>query len=184
MEVVPLDIPEVRLIRPRRFEDSRGVFAEIYNERVMAGLLGLAGPLVQDNLSVSSRANTVRAFHFQRPPSAQGKLVRVVRGAIRDVAVDVRRGSASYGRHVSIDLSAARLELLWVPEGFAHGFATTEPETEVTFKTSAYYSPADEVGFLWNDPALGIHWGFPEEAAVISDRDRALPRLAQIDTTG
>jgi dTDP-4-dehydrorhamnose 3,5-epimerase len=182
MEIVPLAIPEVRLIRPRRFQDVRGHFAELYNQRTLGEALGLSGPLVQDNLSHSARSGTVRALHFQRPPNAQGKLVRVTRGAIRDVAVDLRRGSPTFGAHVMVELSERELALLWVPEGFAHGFVTTAPDTEVNYKVTAYYSPADEVGVQWDDPDLGIPWGVSAAEATLSDRDRRQTAFAALES--
>ncbi len=168
------------LLTPRQFADTRGVFAEILNARRFAAVLGPDAVFVQDNLSRSRRAGTVRALHFQKPPHAQGKLVRVSRGRIRDVAVDLRKRSGSYGRHVAVELSAEALELFWVPPGFAHGFVTLEDDTEVTYKTTAYYSPEDEVGIAWNDPLLGIDWGVSDAGAVLTDRDRAQPGFAAL----
>lgn len=180
MEVRRFDIPGPCLVPLRRFEDARGWFGEICNMRDLAPVLGPGTVFVQDNVSLSRQAGTVRALHFQRPPNAQGKLVQVLRGAIMDVAVDVRSGAPSYGRHVSVRLTAERPELFWVPEGFAHGFATLEPDTEVLFRTTGYYSPEDEVGIVWNDPQLAIDWGLPDGAAVLSDRDRALPPFSAL----
>lgn len=180
MDIKNLELPDIRLVTPKRFEDARGYFAELFNMRAMQEALGLDAPFVQDNLSWSPRAGTVRALHLQSPPHAQGKLVRVTQGAIRDVAVDVRPGSATYGAHVARDLSAERLEMLWVPPGFAHGFVTLVPDTEVTFKTTAYYAPQAEIGVRWDDPDLAIDWGISPDAATISDQDRALPQLREI----
>ncbi|MBU1235600.1 MAG: dTDP-4-dehydrorhamnose 3,5-epimerase [Gammaproteobacteria bacterium] len=182
MEIRRLSIPDVCIITLQCFEDSRGCFAELFNERLLADRFGLNLPFVQDNLSRSTSVNTVRALHFQRPPNAQGKLLRVVRGSIRDIAVDVRRASHTYGQHISIDLSEERLELLWIPPGFAHGFITTAPCTEVNFKTTAYYSPTDEVGIIWNDPDLQINWGVSGEEAILSERDSCLPPFSKLDS--
>ena len=180
MDIRRFDIEGPCLLTPRRFEDDRGLFAEMFNARALAEALGPDLTFVQDNLSRSTRTGTVRALHFQAPPNPQGKLVRVSRGRVRDVAVDLRRGSASYGRHVAVELSAEALELFWVPPGFAHGFVTRAPDTEVTYKTTAYYSPADEVGIAWDDPDLAIDWGVTADTAVLSARDRAQPAFAAL----
>ena len=137
---------------------------------------------MQDNHSLSAAKGTVRGLHFQAPPCAQHKLVRVTRGAAFDVAVDLRRASPTYGRHASVVLSAAAWNQVLVPIGFAHGFMALEPDTEVVYKVSDYYSPAHDRGLLWNDPALGIEWPVPESGAVLSDRDRRQPRLADVGT--
>ncbi len=177
MKVERLAIPDVLLIEPARFGDSRGFFSEVWSRRTLAQH-GLEAEFVQDNHSLSRDVGVVRGLHFQTPPAAQGKLVRVVRGAILDVAVDIREGSPTFGRHVAAVLSAENWRQLWVPRGFAHGFATLEPDTEVIYKVDAYYDRAADAGILWNDPALGIEW--PVTEAVLSDKDRAAPRLADI----
>jgi dTDP-4-dehydrorhamnose 3,5-epimerase len=177
VKVERLAIPDVLLIEPARFGDSRGFFSEVWSRRTLAQH-GLEAEFVQDNHSLSREAGVVRGLHFQTPPAAQGKLVRVVRGAILDVAVDIREGSPTFGRHVAAVLSAENWRQLWVPRGFAHGFATLEPDTEVIYKVDAYYDRAADAGILWNDPALGIEW--PVTEAVLSDKDRAAPRLADI----
>lgn len=180
MEIRRFDISGPCLLSPRQFADDRGMFAEIFNARTFGEALGADTVLVQDNLSRSARAGTVRALHFQRPPNAQGKLVRVGRGAIRDVAVDLRTDAGTYGQHLSVELRAENLELFWVPPGFAHGYVTLAPDTEVTYKTTAYYSPGDEVGIAWDDPDLGIDWGVTGADAVLADRDRARPPFAEL----
>lgn len=180
METTPLALPEVKLVRPRRFDDPRGSFAEIANPGLLAALR-LEHPFVQDNWSRSERRGTVRALHFQRPPNPQGKLVRVTRGRILDVAVDVRAGSPTFGRHVAVELSADRLELLWIPGGFAHGFVTRADATEITYKVTHPYDRAAEQGLAWDDPALGIDWGVSPEEAVLHERDRRQPRLSEIE---
>jgi dTDP-4-dehydrorhamnose 3,5-epimerase len=177
VKVERLAIPDVLLIEPARFGDSRGFFSEVWSRRTLAQH-GLEAEFVQDNHSLSREVGVVRGLHFQTPPAAQGKLVRVVRGAILDVAVDIREGSPTFGRHVAAVLSAENWRQLWVPRGFAHGFATLEPDTEVIYKVDAYYDRAADAGILWNDPALGIEW--PVTEAVLSDKDRAAPRLADI----
>ena len=180
MEIRRFEISGLCLLTPRRFEDDRGLFAEVFNARALTEVLGPDAVFVQDNLSRSRRAGTVRALHFQKPPNAQGKLVRVSQGAIRDVAVDLRVGSETYGHHLGVDLVADALELFWVPPGFAHGFVTLAPDTEVTYKTTAYYSPEDEAGIAWDDPDLAIDWGVTAENAVLADRDRVQPAFADL----
>jgi dTDP-4-dehydrorhamnose 3,5-epimerase len=177
VKATPLDLPGLLLIEPARHGDARGFFSEVWSRRALAAQ-GLDVDFVQDNHSLSREAGVLRGLHFQRPPAAQGKLVRVVRGAILDVAVDIRQGSATYGQHVACVLSAANWRQLWVPRGFAHGFATLEPDTEVIYKVDAYYDRAADAGIAWDDPALGIDW--PVASPVLSDKDRAAPRLAEI----
>ena len=177
MQVETLAIPEVKVLIPRRFGDQRGFFSEVYNAGTLAEA-GIDTEFVQDNHSFSARSGTVRGLHFQTPPHAQDKLVRVVRGAVFDVAVDLRRSSATYGRHVSVVLSAEAWNQLLIPVGFAHGFMTLEPDTEVVYKVSDHYAPDHDKGLLWNDPALGIRWPIPEEEAALSDKDREQPGFA------
>ena len=179
VQIEPLQIPAVRRIRPRRFDDARGSFAELANAGLVEAL-GLEGPFAQDNWSFSRRRGTLRGMHFSRRPAAQGKLVRVTRGAILDVAVDVRAGSPTFARHVAVELTADRLEMVWVPEGFAHGFVTLEDATEVTFKVSHPYVPALEVGIRFDDPALGIDWGLPPDEMTVSERDRHQSNLSEV----
>jgi dTDP-4-dehydrorhamnose 3,5-epimerase len=179
MQVVALAIADVKLITPRRFSDPRGFFAETFSRRrfVEAGLIA---DFIQDNHSLSRPAGTVRGLHFQRPPFAQAKLLRVLRGAVLDVAVDIRPGSPTYGAHVAVELSADRGDMILVPEGFAHGFCTLMPDTEVLYKVNRDYAPQHEGGILWNDPALGIAWPVTEAEAVLSDRDRKWPLLSEL----
>jgi dTDP-4-dehydrorhamnose 3,5-epimerase len=178
MNVTSLAIPEIRLISPPRHGDHRGFFSETYNKRAFAAA-GIDVDFVQDNHSLSGEAGTVRGLHFQVPPRAQAKLLRVVRGAVFDVAVDLRWGSPSYGRHVSAVISAEAWNQIFIPAGFAHGFCTLEPGTEVIYKVSDFYAPEAEQGLLWNDPALAIDW--PEGAgAVLSERDRGWPCLRDL----
>jgi dTDP-4-dehydrorhamnose 3,5-epimerase len=179
MNVQTLNIPEVKVITPRKFGDARGFFSETYNR---AGLLehGIDVAFVQDNHSLSAETGVVRGLHFQTAPRAQDKLVRVVRGAILDVAVDIRHGSPTYGQHVAVVLSAENWQQLWVPKGFAHGFCTLEPDTEVLYKVTDYYAPECDRGLLWNDPALGIDWPVTSAAAVLSDKDHKHPPLADL----
>lgn len=167
------------MITPPKFGDHRGFFSETYNKRALAEA-GLDLEFVQDNHSLSAQKGTLRGLHFQTPPFGQDKLVRVTRGAILDVAVDLRRGSPTYGQHVSAELSAESWSQLLVPIGFAHGFVTLEPDTEVLYKVTQYYSPECDRGLLWNDPDLGIPWPVAEADAILSDKDRKHPRLRDL----
>ncbi len=174
-----LAIPEVWTFTPRRFEDERGWFSETFNAATLAEALG-GVTFVQDNQSLSRRRGTLRGMHFQIPPYAQDKLVRVLRGSALDVAVDLRRASPTYGRWVSALLSAENGVQIFVPKGFAHGFLTLEPDTEVLYKVSAYYSREHERGLSWSDPEIGVDWGLPDAEIVMADRDRQFPRLADL----
>jgi dTDP-4-dehydrorhamnose 3,5-epimerase len=169
-------IAGVKLITPRMHGDHRGFFSEVYREDVLAKA-GLALHFVQDNHSLSAQTGTLRGLHFQSPPFAQDKLVRVLRGAILDVAVDLRASSPTYGQHVAVELSSANWRQLLVPIGFAHGFCTLEPDTEVFYKVTNYYSAAHDLGLAWDDPALAIVWPASGSAPVLSDKDKRLPRL-------
>ncbi len=179
MRIQPTENPDLTILVPRRFPDPRGFFVESYNRRRLAEH-GLVYDFVQDNLSLSIKVGTVRGLHFQRPPTAQAKLVSVLQGAIFDVAVDLRQGSSYYGRPVAVRLSAAEGNQLMVPAGFAHGFCTLEPNTVVAYKVDAYYSAETDDGLYWADPALGIDWPVTEAAAELSDKDRRLPKLADV----
>lgn len=179
MDVVSLDIPDVKIIRPKKFGDHRGFFSETYTKKTFEAA-GLHYDFVQDNHSLSAEVGTVRGLHFQLPPFAQDKLVRVVRGAILDVAVDIRKGSPTFGRHVSAVISAADWNQILVPIGFAHGFCTLEPDTEVIYKVTNYYSAEHDRGLLWNDPALGIDWPVAADKARLSDKDHKHPTFAQL----
>jgi dTDP-4-dehydrorhamnose 3,5-epimerase len=178
-DVKRLDIPDVWLFTPPCAEDERGWFSEAFNASRLAPFLGDV-TFVQDNQSYSRAAHTLRGMHFQTLPKAQDKLVRVLRGAILDVAVDIRRGSPTFGRWVSARLSAANRTQIFVPKGFAHGFLTLEPDTEVLYKVSDHYSREHEHGIAWDDPALSIEWGAPSGSATIAERDRLFPRLADL----
>ena len=174
-----LEIPEVKIITTGRFGDERGFFSEVYSRKAFFEA-GIEIDFVQDNHSFSAEKGTVRGLHFQTPPFAQDKLVRVARGAILDVAVDLRVGSPTYGRHVSAVVSAAEWNQILVPGGFAHGLVTLEPDTEVIYKVSNLYSPEHDKGLLWNDPALAIAWPVTGAEAVLSAKDRIQPRLAEL----
>ena len=172
-----LEIPDVLLITPPRFGDARGFFSETFHAGRLAAV-GIPGPFAQDNHSLSAAKGTVRGLHLQIAPRAQGKLVRVTRGAIWDVAVDIRHGSPTYGRHVAAVLSAENWQQMWVPAGFLHGFCTIEPDTEVLYKVTAEYDRETERGVHWRDPGLDIPWPVTEAEALLSEKDQALPRLA------
>lgn len=179
MNVTPLRIPDVKLLEPERFGDQRGFFSETYNRRAFAER-GIDLEFVQDSHSLSRSKGTVRGLHYQSPPCAQDKLVRVVRGSILDVAVDLRRGSPTYGRHVAAVISAQAWNQILIPVGFAHGFCTLEADAEIVYKVTNYYSPEHDQGILWNDSDLGIEWPVSEETAVLSPKDRGLPRLRDV----
>jgi len=167
------------LVEPKKFGDHRGFFSETYNRERMAAL-GFSAEFIQDNHALSGEAGTLRGVHYQSPPFAQDKLVRVVRGRILDVAVDIRRGSPSFGRHCAIELSADNGLQLWVPVGFAHGFCTLEPDCEVVYMVTDYYSKDDDLGLAFDDPALAIEWPCDPAAATLSEKDRRQPRLAEL----
>lgn len=175
--VVSLEIPEVKLITPVRHGDERGFFSETYNQQRFREA-GIDLEFVQDNHAFSAEAGTLRGLHFQIPPFAQAKLVRVVRGAILDMAVDLRHGSPTFGQHVWAVISAERFNQILVPVGFAHGLVTLEPNTEVLYKVSNMYSPEHDKGLLWNDPALAIDWQV--EQPRLSAKDRTQPRLSEL----
>ena len=179
MQVIAAEIADVKIIHPRRHADPRGFFSEIFREDALSEH-GIDVHFVQENHSLSVSPGVVRGLHFQIPPFAQAKLVRVAVGSVVDVAVDIRRGSPTYGRHAAIVLSAEQGNQLFVPEGFAHGFCTLEPNTEIVYKVSRYYSAEHDRGLLWNDPALGIAWPVAEAAALLSDKDRRHPVLAEL----
>ena len=179
MEITRLAIPEILILKPVRHGDERGFFSETYNRRQLAEA-GVSLEFVQDNHAYSAQPGTVRGLHFQVPPRAQAKLIRVVRGAIYDVALDLRRGSPSYGRHVGAVISAKEWNQILIPAGFAHGLCTLEPDTEVLYKVTDHYAPDCDRGVLWNDPALGIDWPVKPADAVVSERDRQHPTLAEL----
>lgn len=174
MTVIPTAIPEVKVLVPKKFGDHRGFFSEVYSRRQLAEV-GIVADFVQDNHSLSAERGVVRGLHYQIAPMAQAKLIRVVRGAILDVAVDIRRGSPTFGHHVTEVLSAENWKQVFVPVGFAHGFATLEAGTEVIYKVTSDYSPTHERGIRWNDPKLGIDWTIAADQAVLSPRDLVHP---------
>lgn len=173
--ITPLAIPEVLLITPKRHGDARGWFSETWSRKTFSEL-GVAADFVQDNQAFSSRKGTIRGLHFQQAPHAQAKLVRALKGAIYDVAVDVRQGSPTYGRWVAAELTAQGGEQLFVPRGFAHAYCTLTDDCEIFYKVDGLYAPQTEGGLIWNDPDLGIAWPLDGEPAL-SDKDKVLPRL-------
>lgn len=179
MQVTNLEIPGLKLIVPPRFEDERGFFSETYSEKALKDA-GIPAPFVQDNFSLSTRKGTIRGLHFQKAPCAQAKLVRVNRGRILDVAVDIRSSSPTYGKHVAIELSRENWAQIYIPAGFAHGFCTLEDDTEVAYKTSVPYAPEAEGGILWSDPTLAIAWPVAPSDVTVSDKDARLPSFANM----
>lgn len=180
MRVIETTIPAVRRVVPTRFGDARGWFSETYRADILAAS-GIDDVFIQDNQSFSAPQGTVRGLHFQRPPMAQAKLIRVLAGAILDVAVDLRCASPTYGRHVAVRLDAEGGEQLYIPVGFGHGFCTLEPDTMVAYKVAGgVYSPEHDGALLWNDPALGIDWPVTDADAQLSAKDRIAPRLADL----
>ncbi|NPV29967.1 MAG: dTDP-4-dehydrorhamnose 3,5-epimerase [Firmicutes bacterium] len=172
-----LEIPEVVLIEPKVFQDGRGFFMETYKFSDFTAF-GITERFVQDNHSRSLRG-VLRGLHYQNPPNAQGKLVRVVAGEIFDVAVDIRRGSPTYGKWVGERLSAENKRMLYIPPGFAHGFCVLSQEAEVVYKVTEEYAPEHEAGIIWNDPDIGIRW--PVAEPIISEKDAAFPRLKEAE---
>ena len=168
-------------IRPRRFADDRGFFSETWNAAAWREA-GIGTDFVQDNHSLSKARGTLRGLHFQTPPTAQAKLVRVTRGSAFDVAVDLRAGSPTFRQWAGVILSAAEWNQLLIPEGFAHGFLSLEADTEVQYKASAAYDPAADRAIRFDDPAIGIDWPFAANELILSDRDRAAPLLAEVES--
>ena len=180
MLIRPLPIPGLLLVEPKKFGDHRGYFSETFRESVLAEA-GFSHRFVQENHSLSRDAGTLRGLHFQIPPRAQDKLIRVVRGSIQDVVVDIRAGSPTFGQALAMDLTAESGHQLLVPKGFAHGFLTLEADTEVIYKVTDYYAPECDSGIAWNDPAIGIAWSLTGEP-VLSGKDRLLAPLSELPT--
>ena len=177
MKILSLEnLPEVKVLRPRKFEDHRGFFSETYNYQQLKNL-GEELKFVQDNQSLSSDRYTLRGLHFQSPPFAQDKLIRVLRGSVLDVAVDVRKNSKTFGKHAAVKLSASEFNQILVPKGFAHGFLTLEENTEIFYKVTNYYSKEHDLGIAWNDPTLKINWGVTAEEIKISEQDKNFPNF-------
>lgn len=180
MEIIETKIPDVKIFIPKKFGDDRGFFSETYNKKTFKDS-GIDLFFVQDNHSLSREKGVIRGLHFQTPPFAQDKLVRVLKGSILDVAVDIRKNSPTYGQHVAAVISANNWNQILVPIGFAHGFCTLEENTEVTYKVTSYYSPDNDKGILWNDPDLGIDWPFSEEEVILSEKDKTQPLFSQLE---
>ena len=172
-------LPEIKVVMPQRIGDARGFFSEVWNARDFASI-GIDAAFVQDNHVRNPLKGTLRGLHYQVPPVAQGKLVRVTRGAIFDVVVDIRRVSPSFGRHAAAVLTADNWYQLWIPPGYAHGYCTLEPETEVLYKVTTYFDPAAERGLAWDDPEIAIAWPLDCQTLIMSDKDRGFPRLGEL----
>jgi dTDP-4-dehydrorhamnose 3,5-epimerase len=179
MQLKTFDISGPVLILPKKLGDSRGYFMEAFKDAWFRENVSDIG-FVQDNQSLSAQVGTVRGLHYQEAPMGQGKLVRCLKGAIFDVAVDVRQGSATFGQWIGETLTAEGAEQLWVPEGFLHGFCTIRPDTEVFYKVTNPYSPAHDRGIAWNDPDIGVEWPVSASEAVLSDKDKLLPPLRSL----
>jgi dTDP-4-dehydrorhamnose 3,5-epimerase len=180
MLIEDTELEGVKILTPKRHGDARGFFCESWNARVMAKV-GLDYVFVQDNHSMSAASGTLRGLHFQAPPHAQGKLVRCGRGALFDVAVDIRAGSPTYGQWVGVDLTFENGKQLMVPEGFLHGFVTREPDTEIVYKCTDYYDRDADNAVRWDDPAIGIDWGLTG-APLLSEKDKNAPLLSELGT--
>jgi len=178
MRIDETSIPEVKLLSPTRHADARGFFSETWNRAALADA-GIVADFVQDNHAQSRQAHTVRGLHWQEAPGEQGKLIRVSRGAIFDVAVDLRPQSSTFSRHVTVMLSEENWHQIWIPPGFAHGYCTVEPDTEVIYKVTAPWAPELERGLLWCDPDLAIDWPLDSASLVVSPRDQTLPTWAE-----
>jgi dTDP-4-dehydrorhamnose 3,5-epimerase len=179
MEITETPLPGVLILKPRRFADDRGWFTESWNRDTLRDR-GIDLDFVQDNHSFSARAGTVRGLHYQAPPRAQDKLVRCAAGRVLDVAVDIRRGSPAFGKHVAVELTAANGLQLLIPKGFLHGFVTLTDGAEVLYKCTDTYAPAQDAAIRFDDPDLGIDWGIDPAAAILSERDRKAPRLCEV----
>jgi len=179
MQILDTEFEEIKLLMPVRHHDSRGFFSEVFKEDLLREC-GINVNFIQENHALSACKGVVRGLHFQIPPFAQAKLLRVAAGSIFDVTVDIRWGSPSFGHHVAVVVSAGEWNQIFIPEGFAHGYCALEPNTEVIYKVNRYYSTEHDRGLLWNDPALGILWPLRLGEAVLSDRDRSHPVLADL----
>lgn len=178
MELISTTIPDVLLLRPRCFRDERGYFMESFNEETFRRVTGLSTRFVQDN-EAYSRRGVVRGLHYQLAPHAQAKLVRVVSGRVLDVAVDIRKSSPTFGRYVAVELSAENGLQLYIPEGFAHGYAVLSDEAVFQYKCSDYYHPETEAGIAFDDPQLAIAWPIPQAEMTLSEKDRCHPSFAE-----
>ena len=178
LTVTETPLKGILILEPRVFNDNRGYFLESYSAKRFEEI-GIKGPFVQDNQSYSTKGS-VRGLHFQAPPHAQGKLVRVTKGRVIDVVVDIRKSSQTYGQHYAVELSADNFKQMWIPTGFAHGFSTISEDAIFQYKCTDYYNGPSEGGILWSDPDLGIDWQVDE--AIVSDKDKQLPRLKDFES--
>ena len=175
MRFIETELKDIILVGPKVFGDARGFFMETYNEKIFREN-GINENFIQDNVS-RSVSGTLRGLHYQLPPHAQGKLVRVTQGAVYDVAVDIRRSSPTFGKWVGVELSEENKQTLWIPPGFAHGFYVLTETAEFTYKCTSLYAPQAEAGIIWNDPAIGIKWPIVKDKIILSDKDQLLPGL-------
>jgi dTDP-4-dehydrorhamnose 3,5-epimerase len=179
VKVEAFEVEGVKLITPPRFRDSRGFFSETWKQAQFAEA-GIPGPFIQDNHAVSAGVGVLRGLHCQIGPNAQGKLVRCTRGAIYDVAVDVRHGSPTFGHYIGAEISAENWTQIWVPVGFLHAYCTLSEDTEVIYKVTGPYDKAAERGVIWNDPDIAIDWPVAPDSVILSDKDKVLPRLREL----
>lgn len=180
MNFIETNIKDLYIIEPKIWRDDRGYFYESYNKRSFEDA-GIYTDFIQDNQSLSQKG-TLRGLHAQAEPHAQGKLVRVIHGTVTDIAVDIRKGSKTYGDHLAIELSGENHRMLWIPPGFLHGFVTLEDDTIFTYKVSGLYNKVSEFGVLWNDPDLNINWGIEPDEVILSEKDRVLPRFKDLSS--
>lgn len=181
MQIEELSLPGAFTLTPKRFGDERGFFSETYNAQAFEAVApGVT--FVQDNHSLSRDVGVLRGLHFQLPPHAQGKLVRVPKGRVLDVIVDLRKGSPTYGKHESVELSAENWKQLWAPPGFAHAFCTLEPDTEFCYKVTSLYAPESDSGIAFDDPDLAIEWPFEKDKLILSEKDHKLQAFKDFDT--
>jgi len=178
MKIIETKIPDLKILEPSVFADDRGYFFESYSYQKLKDL-GIDKLFVQDNESKSQKG-VLRGLHFQNPPFAQAKLVRVIKGAVLDVAVDIRKNSPTYGQHVAVELSEQNKRIFYIPEGFAHGFLTLENDTIFSYKCSQFYNKESEASLLWNDETLGINWGI--EDPILSDKDKIAPKFSNFQS--
>jgi dTDP-4-dehydrorhamnose 3,5-epimerase len=181
MQIQPLKLPDVVLIKPARFSDDRGYFSETFREDWFEKNV-CARHFVQENQSLTVKPGTIRGLHFQRAPQSQGKLIRCVAGGIFDVVVDIRRGSPDFGKWAAVTLTAEAGDQLWIPEGFLHGFCTLVPDTVACYKVTSYYSRELDAGVAWNDPDIGVAWPEIARPELLSPKDRELPALKSLTT--
>lgn len=180
MNFIKTKIKDLLIVEPKIWKDDRGYFYESYSKRYFEEA-GIDASFVQDNQSLSQKG-TLRGLHAQSNPNAQGKLVRVIKGKVMDVAVDIRKESESYGQHVALELSGDNHLMLWVPPGFLHGFVTLEDDTIFTYKVTGLYNKNSEFGVLWNDPELNIDWGIAEGEIILSEKDKVLPHFKDLNS--